>query len=215
MSLAVHTSVIVDTATPALKKLAEGMTPRALAEKLDGPITLLVKGNYEKQPPNKQGFPTTNFWQRASKATGSSIQDSGLLVYTTLTGVRQRYFGGVIEAGHGTSTKTGAPTKYLAIAARSEAYGKTPAMFKNLVCVFRRVMGQVKAIGLAQADASLVSFGGKRKNGSRAVHQGPETGGGIMFWLVESVRQAAYPGTLPSDAEFFAVIDRTLGTLIT
>lgn len=202
-----------NTATPALKELVANVTPRKIAESLDAPITLLVQGNFEKLPSNKQGFPTTNFWKNASRATGSQILDDGLLVYCSQIGVRQRLYGGEIHPT-GTSKVTGLPIVNLAIAARSEAYGKTPGEFSNLVLVFRRIMGQVQAIGLAEASSQAVSFGGKRKDGSRKVVAGPESGGGIMFWLVKTVQQAANPAVLPSDEEFSATINEALSKLL-
>jgi hypothetical protein len=198
-------TITQDTVTPALRDLVKNVEPRKIAEKLDAPITLLVKGNFEKLPPNKQGFPTTNFWKGASRATGSQILNDGLLIYCAQIGVRQRYQGGEIHPVN---------AKFLTIPARSEAYGKTAREFPNLVLVFRRIMGTVTAIGLAEAASTDVSFGHKRKDGSQKVARGEEHGGGIMFWLKKTVWQAANPDVLPSNEEFWTVINQTLAKLI-
>ena len=70
--------------------------------------------------------------------------------------------------------------------------------------------GTVRAIALEEAPSQDVSFGRKRKDGSRKVTHGEVRGGLIMYWLVPCVVQKADRTVLPSDAEIEAEVRKVV-----
>ena len=114
-------------------------------------------------------------------------------------GLAQRLLGGTIKAGANISSKTGLPTKYIAIPnPGTEAVGKTPADFPNLEFFKTKRGGGLKVPG---AVASLVGhlLTGKNKGKSKSV--GEIVGEVVLFWLVPEVDQAPDPTVLPADEE--------------
>jgi len=88
----------------------------------------LTRRYVEANGTNKQGWPTTGFYKAvADKGVKGAQTDDGfniLIDHPQKPGaMRQRFYGGTIKAGSGTSWVTGAPTRYLTIPARAEAYG--------------------------------------------------------------------------------------------
>lgn len=205
-ALTVSLKIVQDTATPELRRIERLVNPGFIAKAVGPALKNCVTDNFRKLPANHMGFPTTGFWKNAVRATSLAILETAAVVTTNQIGVRQRLYGGDIEAGKGTSSKTGKTTQYLVIAARAEAYGKTPGMFNSLVPVFRRIGGIVRAIALAEASATNISFGRKRKDGTRPVANHGESGSLIMFWLKKKIHQEANPSVLPSEAQILSVI---------
>jgi hypothetical protein len=205
--ISVDITKTLDTASPAIQTLLARMTPRKIAEKLDGPMVHLVKANFESLPENIHGFPASGFWKDCSRATAGRIDDDGLVVYCNKIGARLRYFGGAIKAGAGTSSFTGQPTKYLVIPANGEAYAHTPAMFNRLRLVqFGR--GQDAPRALVQVPRQ----GPQRPK--RKSDQGPAPqplGEVVMFWLKKQVTQQPNPAVLPSDDQIMETAEKALG----
>jgi hypothetical protein len=192
---------ISDAATPALQELEQVMTHQNIAANIGEAETILFQNHFAQLGPNKNGWPTTAFWPRAARAVNWQAFPQSLVISVNQIGVRQRYLGGEIHptAGH----------KYLTIPARAEAYGKLAGEFSNLKVAFSRG----HAFALVEADATKVSFGRKRKDGTRKVTQGDTIGGGVMFWLVKSVYQNPDPTVLPSDEQIQATAVATVNDL--
>ena len=119
--------------------------------------------------------------------------------------MRQRYEGGEINptSGH----------VHLSIPARAEAYGHVPGDFTNLRLAFHRVGGRAQAFALVEADAAQ----GKTNNraSSRRLLPGKDTvGGGVYFWLVDSVYQEPNPDVIPDNREFAATAKDALEDLV-
>jgi len=143
---------------------------------------------------NRMGGERTHFYSRAAKSlTEPKPDDVGVSFLITQTGFAQRLYGGVITAGKGVSSRTGELTKYLALAATSEAYGKTPGEFDDLEFRPTRNGGM-----LVQALQTQIVRGKKQKDGSRDFST-IAAGGLVMFWLVPEVTQEADPTVLPSN----------------
>jgi hypothetical protein len=144
---------------------------------------------------NAFGGKRTNFYSKAAKSVSLAQPTSGGASFTiTKLGLAQRWLGGTIRAGAGTSSSTGRLTKYLAIPARSEAYGQPPSAFPDLQFVPRRNGGAM----LVQALQTKVSISGRKK---KLVSRGSEAGGLVMYWLVKSVTQEPDPSVMPTEEE--------------
>jgi hypothetical protein len=183
---------ITDNATPAVQglvnRITEGNGIRGGAlEAMGARVAMEMQRNFEALPPNRM-FPgrTTNFWKAASRATSHQVEGLGVVVSVNKIGVRQRFYGGTITPQKG---------KYLTIPARAEAYGKSAREFDNLK--FIKFANGTAA--LVEKEAIQVKWGRKKKDGTRNIKSVRETGGGIMYWLKESVTQVADPTVLPSD----------------
>jgi hypothetical protein len=140
--------------------------------------------------------PRTHFYSRAAKSIEEPVaegQGASFTIYKV--GLAQRYFGGTIAAGKGTSSFSGGPTKYLAVGT-DEAEGKTPwevSQEQDIAFVPRK--GD-KAM-LVQGMRTTVTRGpNKGQTVTRAV-----PGGRVLFWLVTEVTQEADPTVLPADED--------------
>ena len=133
---------------------------------------------------NAFGAPST-FWARMKVGTQPGADDESGWVGMPAP-VALRYFGGTVVPGPG--------KKRLAIPANAEAYGKSPRDFSDLRLAF---FGGGK-LALVERQQQSVRYGGKRKDGSRAVIPGVEKGGDIYYWLVESATIAPDPAVLPT-----------------
>jgi hypothetical protein len=146
---------------------------------------------------NKMGGERTHFYSNAAKSVHEPVSEGATASFTiTQIGLAQRWLGGEIRAGMGESSATGLATKYLAIPARAEAYGKTPGEFDDLTFIRTRNGG-----ALVEELQTAVSFGRKKKDGTRTVKRGETTGSLVMFWLVESVIQKEDPTVMPTEEE--------------
>jgi len=144
---------------------------------------------------NHMGGERTHFYASAAKSVQpAKVEGRGAAFIITQIGLALRWLGGTITAGKGASSATGGPTKYLAIPARSEAYGKTPGEFDDLQFVPR---GPGRGM-LVQALQTAITFGKKLKSGARDFHTST-VGGLVMYWLVTSVTQQPDPNVMPSE----------------
>ena len=194
---------IRDEASPALAAVKEALRNRTL-NAIGKAVVDLFQENFRRQPDNKMGFPSTGFWADAVRSTNFTTQPDSVTINVTKQGVRQRLQGGEIRATN---------SKYLTIPARAEAYGKRARDFENLeVAMFRTTHGFIKA--LVEINRQEVSFGRKRKDGTQKIKPGAVSGGLVMYWLVESVRQAANPNVIPSTFEIAAVAISTTNALV-
>jgi len=139
----------------------------------------------------------THFYANAAKSVHWPVTNGvGAGFVITWIGLAQRWLGGHIEAGGGTSSASGGPTKYLAIPARAESYGKTPGEFDDLEFVPRKAGGGM----LVQTLQTQFVYGKKTKSGTRD-YSTTTVGGLVMFWLVTSVDQAPDPDVMPTEED--------------
>jgi hypothetical protein len=155
----------------------------------------------EGSRPNQLGGARTNFWSNAAKSIllGTPLKDSMAFTINQV-GLAQRWLGGTIKAGAGISSKTGLATKFLAIPARSESYGKTPGEFSDLTfqprghdrgSLVQKLYGPEGSSGVSNVVASLV-----------------------MFWLVPEVTQRADPSVLPTEGELATAAAGAMGSYL-
>lgn len=185
---------IRDEVTPILQGL--GLLGREVRPAIGAAVVELFQQNFRSLPDNKHGWPTTNFWERAVRATNYEVLVEDININVNQQGVRQRLEGGKIAAVNST---------WLTIPARQEAYGRRASEFQNLHFVFFRN----DLAALVENESSDVKFGRHKKDGTRTVTAGEERGGGIFYWLKKSVTQAANPAVIPSEGEIIATAMET------
>jgi hypothetical protein len=137
--------------------------------------------NLDKERPNQLGGKRTHFYADAAKAVSSEGNAKEAIVTVAQQGIRQRIEGGTIRPIKG---------KYLAIPARTEAYGKGPREFKNLR--FVKTERGAMLVEAAPKDGGAV--------------KGKVKGGLAMYWLVPSVTQKGDPTVLPRRDEIERVV---------
>lgn len=203
MNVSLTISIVSDTATPAVRDIVSRSSPRRVSAAIGPAMKNLITANYLKLGKNKQGFPSTGFWADAVRATRLELEEDGPLIITDKIGVRLRLMGGTITAGQNASSATGAPTKYITIAATAESYGRTAGTFDDLKFV-RFGRGQ-------DAPAALVRVQANKKGEKPSDTKTALT---VLYWLKKSVNQSPNPNVLPSEAEFNAAIDNALQALL-
>jgi hypothetical protein len=145
---------------------------------------------------NRLGGPRTNFYKQAGDSIEVAPMGAGTGVTITKIGVAQRWLGGTIAAGRGISSKSGGPTRYLAIPAVAEAHGKTPSQFEDLVFIPR--------------DADRAMLVEKLQGGLKGAAKKLK----VMFWLVEKVTQSPDPTVMPSEEEMVGVAEQAAGSYL-
>lgn len=174
---------ITDNARPAMKQLTAGLSSPEFRGDIGRSVADCVRSHLAGLPPNKYGYPTTGFWQRAALATKSEVLPDGVSVSIDQVGVRQRYLGGPINPVR---------ARRLTIPAKAEAYGHAATEFWNLKIVrAASPLTQHPALALAPRDTK------------------PGPGGfvdadSVYYWLVGGVWQQPDPGVLPDDSELHA-----------
>lgn len=193
----------------ALKVTAEGMK-RALARaRAISPENIAQVGvraaatltrdhlfELDRTRANSMGGKRTHFFADAARSVNAqSVSVSGGTGTLTINavGLAQRWLGGTIRAGSGTSTRSGGPTRYLTIPARAEAYGRTAAEYNDLEFQITE-----RGPALVQTLQSVLVRGRRRKGAPRAV----EVGGLVMFWLVRKVTQRPDPTVMPTEEAY-------------
>jgi hypothetical protein len=191
------TVTIRDGASYTLDKIAEGLTnrrPLNAAIGTRGEVELRAHFLERNQEPNKsyKGFtpPKQDFWNRIRKSTArTAVDESGATIAISDPAFAGKTHDFTMKPKEG---------KYLTLPAIAEAVGRSARTFQNLEPLIRYFNGSRRAIALVERKATQVGFGGKRKDGSRAVKKGAEVGGKVFYWLVESVRQKKDPRALPT-----------------
>ena len=139
---------------------------------------------------NKMGGLRTHFFANAARSVSTPQPvGAGAAFSINQVGFAQRLRGGIIRPGVGVSSATGEMTKFLAIPARAESYGKTPGEFHDLVFQPTRTGGM-----LVQGLQTVITRGNRKGDYSTT-----PIGGLVMYWLVKEVNQTADPTILPSD----------------
>jgi hypothetical protein len=193
-----------DHASDALAGLKGALSEHEIAEAVAEAEMELFRTHLLANGTNKRHWPSTAFWARAAKSIGWSEELGGVSINIAQVGVRQRAEGGAIYP-------TGDHV-HLSIPARPEAYGHVPADFTNLRLAFRHVDGRAQAFALVEADASQTKSNSRAS--SHRLSPGKDTvGGGVYFWLVDSVYQDPDPGVIPNDQEIAATARHALETL--
>lgn len=192
MSLGLHIK-IEDGISGPLQRLGQAARSPEVRKVMGRGVANELRGHFsqlDQERSNAMGGRRTHFWGQARRSVQNPVLvgDAAVQVSINHVGVAQRYFGGTIYAQ---------PGKALSIPARPEAYGKRAGEFNDL---HLEVFGDSGKAALVQNQQTQISYGRKRKDGSRQ-RKTEEVGGAVFFWLVKRVTQAADPSVLPTDAE--------------
>lgn len=135
------------------------------------------------------------FWGRASDATTVETQGELAVVGVRLPGVRLQWLGGTVIPGKRPSSKTGKPTKLLAIPC-SKAISEAPNAYGMLA--FVPVKGRPHLKGLLIPGEAVTIKRGKRKGEQRVA---PLKDGKPLFNLVDRTEHDPHPEVIPSPSE--------------
>lgn len=195
MSDAFSITVVQDGLTPAIQAKVAALSPQRLNAAVGPACARLMQRHLRANGKNKRGWPTTNFWARAAKATSWQAHAEGVLISIAQIGVRQRFLGGHIAPVN---------AEALAIPISPVSYGHLPSEFPGLF-ILRTPKGaylvqkgvdrtEAKSIGAKLANELRKSQGGnyKRRTGASL---------NFLFKLSKGVDQAADPSVLPTKEE--------------
>ena len=183
-----------DFVTPELKARAAALTDRrslmaALGKRLE--VELRAWFRSRNAEPNKQGWPSQNFWDRIRNATALTEFDN---VHATVAvadpAFNQKVYGGTIHAKKG---------KALAIPAVPEAAGVSPLTMNNLRLVVFKDSNRAALVSNIATNITI-QRNGKIKARSSTISR-------VIYWLVKSVTQSADPRALPPMPELFAALN--------
>ena len=197
-----------DTATPTIRAMLDRADPQqvaSIAGRAGVNVTRSWLRAHNAAHPNKFGGKRTNFFAKAAAACGYDAEPGNATIYTQAVGVLHARYGGEVRPSGRISSVTGKPIRHLAIPARAEAHGKLPSEFDNLAPWFARRDGKPTVIGLQErASQDIVP---DRRSGRSGFRPAPDRetrrgwqgrrGGGVMFWLVESVIHQPNEAVLP------------------
>lgn len=193
----------IDRATPMVVKVGDALKSSPETRRVFGrAVVPVVKDHFHQlESASQNPLGKSGYWDKAAQSVQQpEVKSDGVGIGVTKEGVGLHLFGGTVKPGKNISRKTGRPTQYMTISARSEAYAKRAGEFDNLRIVFGK--GR-KPIALAESDSapsfeSHVQFG--RSGVARRVRvQKPvgTSGGIIMFWLVKQVTIRGNPNVVP------------------
>ena len=117
MNLPVTIEITQDTASPSLAAFLAAVDPHRLATRLAVPLAQHWRDHLVKLPRNRDGYPSTGFWEDAARRVVGIADGPNVRLYSDKLGLRQRYYGGPIAARN---------VKNLAIPIAAESYGTTP-----------------------------------------------------------------------------------------
>ncbi len=133
-------------------------------------VSTLVQAHFET-------LPGEGFYSRAARSVEMVKTPESDSIAVTQVGVSLQFFGGIVKAGKGVSSKTGKKTKFLAIPARKGL--ESPSYYKGKLSFF---------FNKGKKSARLVMTPAK----------GDKARPPVMFWLVKQTKHKPHPEILPS-----------------
>jgi hypothetical protein len=184
-----------DEATPTALRLKAAAADRLSMnlEAAKGMLPVVQRSLNQMSLSNHNAFGVRDtFWKSMLSGTRFGADDEGGYVSTPRP-VALRYFGGTVVPTN---------TTYLAIPARSEAYGKTPKDFSDL----RFVLFASGSAALVQTalPTGAKTRGRKKDAQGRGSIDARAQGGGVFYWLVKSATINPDPDVLPTPEEIEA-----------
>ena len=189
---------VTDTATPALKKLLTRLKDPRRINKIVAAGALPVVQNRlrENARTNKNKFGArSTFWNRMLSGTTAKGEDDAAVI--RMPGeMGLRIHGGTVRPKK---------SKYLAIPAVKEAYGKSPRDFDDLR--FAPLFGRGGGGALIQREQQRISY---RRDGT--IGRGRKQGGRVFYWLKPSATIQGDKDLVPSEDELIAAGTQALKT---
>ena len=192
MSVAVNFA-INDYATPAIEKAVAAVAPAKLAALVRSPLETFWRNRLRSLGPNKRGWPSTRFYERAARSVTGITTADGVVLRADHQGLRQRWKGGPILPVNKDA---------LAIPISPVSYGRTPAEFPGLFLMRTR-----KGAYLVQSGETLTATGrltGVKSAGGAAARR-QRASLNFLFKLSSGVNQKGNPAVVPTDDEFAEV----------
>ena len=166
--------VVVDSATPALRRLTANVSGRAVFAAAASAVSQLVQQHLvdKDQIPNRLGGDRTHFYAAAASGTNWEAYPGRAEVSVAKEGSAQRLLGGTIRPVN---------RKYLTIPVTPQAHGRAASEFGS--------------------DLRFVLFGGTAKNPNTVgiLVLGEGASATVLYLLVRKVTQRADPTVLPTD----------------
>ena len=122
MSVSVAITIPRDAATPAIMEKVKACDPHRLATRMAVPLAKHWRNHLAKKPQNRNGYPSTGFWEDAARRVVGLAEGPAVRLYSDKLGLRQRYYGGPIDARRSAN---------LTIPICAEAYGTTAKDWGN------------------------------------------------------------------------------------
>lgn len=192
MSATANISVTQDNATPAIARLMERTQPARLAQVCRQPLETFLRVHLRSLPTNKRGWPSTGFWESASRGTiGTANDDGSILLQVNKLGVRQRLYGGPILP---------VEAKALAIPISPVSYGHLPREFPGLFLLKTAKGAYLVQAGTGISEKTGGEVKGRRLGGNSKRRQ--TAGLNFLFKLSGGVNQAPNPDVLPTNDQF-------------
>lgn len=196
-----------DTASPALQALMARLEPPQLSRVARQPVETAVRTHLASLPRNRRGWPSTGFWEAASRATVAYDMENGVVeIHVKKLGVRQRALGGPIAPVN---------AQALAIPISPVSYGHLPREFPGLF-----LLATKKGAYLVQPGAEISEKTGRLKKASLrgGSHAGEKrrraAGLNFLFKLSAGVNQRPDPAVMPPEstmqAAAHAALERSL-----
>lgn len=205
MTVAITVTVPLDSATPALRSLIDGLRPEQLQPVVGRAARTVYRDHLiglNASRANALGGPRTGFYLKAAQGTSFTAEGDHVIIAIASVGIAQRYFGGTIRAG-----QNGSGAKYLTIPASAESHGKRASEFNDLELLW----GRNGPYALARRHATLIRIARRNATGTRKVGSRGEQGGEILFWLKKEITQQPDPTVLPDSTTVGAAVLRDLG----
>jgi hypothetical protein len=192
MSVALQINTFERGASDAVRELERELNPTKLSAVYGPRLREQTRDHLKQLPRNKKGWPSTNFWEQAARATRWEPRGAGVVaIVVDKIGVRQRYMGGPIRPQ---------TAKALTIPISPLSYGKTAKDFPGSFILSTRKGAYIVMYGSADGKPTKPESGRKRaRTALRATLI-------FLFKLSGGVDQKPDKGVLPTPAEYRATI---------
>jgi len=185
-----------DEVTPALKGMTASLSPERLAARIGPAVQDLVEKHLAGLGPNKEGWPSTGFYEKFARNVRWGPQPDGVfvgilpvIIKGRWVGLRQRVFGGDIKPVY---------AKALAIPISPVSYGHWPSEFPGLFMI-----KTPKGAYLVQYGSGVNATGEPSRKGAKAqggnYQRRQKAAINFLFKLSFGVSQEGDREVLPSD----------------
>lgn len=180
----------VNITSPHLPKASQigKELPAAVTKTASNNILKLIKNNFAT-------LGSGPFWEEAAASTKANVRGSVARITITQTGVRLRWLGGVVLPGKSISSKTGRPTRCLALPI-DRKNKKEPIFFGNLTWL-PIMRGKVRGL-LLPCETATAKRPYKDKPAGRTVCR-PAKGAKPLYMLVTDTVHRPNPAVMPSE----------------
>jgi hypothetical protein len=198
---------LTDTVSGAMPEWRKNLTPERIAGRIGPAVQDLIEKHLAGLPPNKDGYPSTGFYEKfadnvrwVQTPSGVAVGILPAIINGRQVGIRQRVEGGPI---------TPQVAYALAIPMSPVSYGHVPSDFPGLFLI-----KTAKGAYLAQAGETVtkggdIGKGNKRRLGGNVIRR-RNAALNFLFKLSSGVFQKPDPTVLPTDEEIFLVAGSAL-----